>query len=613
MLTIDRDSVALTPLPGVMLGFRADGRLIFMSEDARDFLGLGSDLSSPPTDFVHPEDWPVLSGLIASITRSSASRLGLTLRLRDGASTLYRSFEGSLCSAGGGILGADVIFSGHDITHHIDLTNQYRAVLERMSQPILVHRELRPIYCNPAMVALVDATQPEEILALPNILHLVHPDDMPQALAIAEGRRRGEDMPAQYQLRLVTRSGQPVWVDSQAARIHWQGHPAILLAVNYIGDRKRAEDARRQSERLFARIFQSSPNILCLLEGRGQRIIDVNEAFLNLFACGRSDIIGRSFDEIGIWGTDGQFEAVISTILTEGHCPERELQAVFRSGERRDFMVTGELLSLDGENILMISGRDISESKRQRQEIIAAKEAAELANRAKSEFLANMSHELRTPLNAILGFSDIIANELHGPIGDRRYCEYARDIHESGNHLLSIINDILDLSKIEAGRLEINETLVDFLDVLHSCCRLISPRAKAAEVEVINACPNDLPLFLADERLIKQILLNLLSNAVKFTPEGGIVTVGAECGAEGFAFWVADTGIGMDEKGIELALTSFGQVDSSLSRKQVGSGLGLPLAKAFAERQGGRLEIESALQKGTRVTVVFPPDKVRAA
>ena len=239
-------------------------------------------------------------------------------------------------------------------------------------------------------------------------------------------------------------------------------------------------------------------------------------------------------------------------------------------------------------------------------DLVRAHAAAEAAGRAKSEFLANMSHELRTPLNAIIGFAEVIERETFGPAAPR-YREYASDINGSGRHLLQVINDILDLAKVEAGQMLLHEARLDPALVMQGCVRLIMPRAAKSNVRVYTAFDPHLPVLLADEARLRQIALNLLSNAVKFTKAGGRVTISTGVDQEGgITIAVTDTGIGMTAAEIAIALEPFQQVTSSLSRTNEGTGLGLPLTKTLVELHDGRLDITSTPGRGTTVTVAFP-------
>jgi two-component system cell cycle sensor histidine kinase PleC len=259
------------------------------------------------------------------------------------------------------------------------------------------------------------------------------------------------------------------------------------------------------------------------------------------------------------------------------------------------------IMSRKAENI-------ITKQHEANQELAQAAEAAQAENREKSQFLANVSHELRTPLNAIIGFSEILKNELMATIPEQKYHDYLLDINSSGVHLLSLINDILDYSKAEAGKLELEISEVNANKMIQNCMRLVSPRADAGQVSLVESLPKEALVFNIDSKKFKQIFLNLLSNAVKFTPPGGSVHVTAwrNIKDDMITFEVRDTGIGIAPKDISRAMAPFGQVDNTLKRKYEGTGLGLPLTKKFVELMNGKFNIESELNKGTTITFTLP-------
>jgi len=261
----------------------------------------------------------------------------------------------------------------------------------------------------------------------------------------------------------------------------------------------------------------------------------------------------------------------------------------------------------DGQPCVLAIVQDRTEVKKAERLLLEAKEAAESADRMKSEFLASMSHELRTPLNAILGFSDLISQEALGAVGNERYVEYARDIHESGAILLQLINDILDVARIGAGRMALSEDAFDLGDTIQRARHMVEHLAADRRLDLAVEAPPQPLRMLGDERRVMQILLNLLSNAIKFTSPGGRVAVGCrvEPGGE-IAVSVADNGIGIKPEDVARALEPFVQLDASLSRQQGGSGLGLSIVHSLAEMHGGRVAIDSAPGRGTTVRVVFP-------
>jgi two-component system cell cycle sensor histidine kinase PleC len=243
-----------------------------------------------------------------------------------------------------------------------------------------------------------------------------------------------------------------------------------------------------------------------------------------------------------------------------------------------------------------------------------ARRRAEGANLAKSRFLATMSHELRTPLNAILGFSEVMKGELFGPHGVGAYKEYSNDIHVSGQHLLMLINEILDLSRVEAGRYELKEEPVSLPGVVEDCCRLLSMRAMSRNLTVTEALESDLPRIWADERAVRQVTLNLLTNAIKFTPRGGSIAVKVGWTSNGGQYVsIRDTGPGIPQEEIPVVLSSFGRGSLAQKNAEEGTGLGLPIVKGLIELHGGQFRLTSQPRQGTEVVVIFPPERVMDA
>ncbi len=374
-----------------------------------------------------------------------------------------------------------------------------------------------------------------------------------------------------------------------------------------------------QAEQWLAEAIESSPEAFALYDSEDKLII-CNQRFKDTFFSGIQHKVepGMYFDDL----QKLHFESGLSDI------PEEEIENFWAHRKAHRGQQNGspgrELLT-NGRSYLALEHRtadggiasfyvDITNLRENERNLRHAKEMAESASRGKSEFLANVSHELRTPLNAIIGFSELVRDDLAGPANSEKYKEYVNDIHSSGMHLMELINDILDLSKAEAGLISQEARKTDMREIIDSSIKFIMPRANKAEICVSHEYPDDpnFPKLWIDPKRAKQIMLNLISNAVKFTPDGGHVDVKAKINSErALEICVIDTGIGMSEEDLPKAMEAFGQVDSTLSRKYEGTGLGLPLTKRLIDSNNGTLKIHSVPGEGTVVTICFPKECLR--
>ncbi len=345
------------------------------------------------------------------------------------------------------------------------------------------------------------------------------------------------------------------------------------------------------------------------------RIESFNPVAEAMFGYRAQEMIGRNVRELMTAGDQDRHDGYLRHYRETGEgsiigVGPREITARRKDGSVFAMELAVAEMAIGGQRKFIGSMRDVTERKRADTALIAAKQEAEFASRAKSEFLANTSHELRTPLNAIIGFTDMMAGGYVGELNARQ-TDYVSDIQTSGHALLEIINDILDLTKIESGQVTLAEDIVEVASAVQAAVRMIRERASDGRLRLGTDVPDELPLLRADVRMVKRILLNLLSNAVKFTPAGGEVTLDVSVDEDGaLRFRVRDNGIGIGEEDLRTVMEPFVQVDSTLSRHYRGTGLGLPLVKSMSELHGAGVELESRLGAGTTVTVRFPPERV---
>lgn len=379
---------------------------------------------------------------------------------------------------------------------------------------------------------------------------------------------------------------------------------------------KNSERDLRDSKACYQGLLDLTPDLICVL--KGEVIALINKAGLRMLGAADSeDLVGRLFDEFIHTDFHALLEDGMEAIIEEaGWVP---LKMVKAGGEVIDAELQARPFNQSGDGLVLMVARDTTERRRVAEILLSreeslreAKEHAEIANRAKSEFLAAMSHELRTPLNAVIGFADVMNGEMFGALGCAKYKEYAGNIADSGRRLQDVVTDILDVARIETGKMEFNPERVKVAPIVESCLSMIKERADGAGLKLRRRIRKDLPDILSEPRRFKQIILNLLSNAVKFTPEGGRVGINVIFSerTRQLIVSISDTGIGIKAEDIPKAMALFGQVDSRLARKYEGTGLGLPLTKAFVDLHGGVMKLKSIQGIGTTVTVYIPSDSL---
>lgn len=406
------------------------------------------------------------------------------------------------------------------------------------------------------------------------------------------------------------RDGRRLEVEIDLSATEVGGRRLVIAVARDIGARRRAEEALKAMERCFADFMDHAP-AQSWIKDADLRYVFVNRRHADWIGRPAAEIQGRTDFDLLDEGLATALHATDRAALVGGHAVDFE-QRIGEGADARDclflkFPFSGARGAMIGAMVF-----DLTDRKRIEHALREARDAAEQASRTKTEFLTNVSHELRTPLNSIIGFSRMLIEQVNGPL-DPAYVGYARDILAGGTHLLAVINDILDISKVEAGAYVLDEEAVDLSALSRAVLRMIRPRAERGDVDLVCSCDPDLPAVRGDERVLRQILLNLVANAVKFTPPQGRVEVCVRRDRlGGVTLAVADTGIGMAPEDIAVALTPFGQVDADRDRQFQGTGLGLPLSERFAALHDGRLEIDSTPGLGTTVRVRLPAERLMA-
>lgn len=517
--------------------------------------------------------------------------------------------------------------------------NSHADVLDRLPIAVLVNRGEEPLYANRTLLDLLDFADLADLASKGGVSRLI------KGAARAEGGA----------MVLVDRLGHLLSVDAKLSSISWLGEPATLMAFRHPdggGEIKEmtpeeAEEAELAAEEaelaaefaaeeaeISARVdalrldiearearigemmavLDTATDGVITIDERG-RILSLNKTAEALFGYDQREVTGELFTLLfapeshgpALDYLEGLKGGGVASVMNDG----REIAGRVRQGGRIPLFMTMGQIADGAERRFCAVLRDITAWKKTEGELVEARKAAEKASAQKSDVLAKISHEIRTPLNAIIGFAEVMAEERFGPIANERYKEYLRDIHQSGGYVISLVNDLLDLAKIEAGKLDLDFVSVNLNEIALSAVSLLQPEAQRGRVVLRSGLSPKLPPVVADERSIRQIVINLLSNAVKFTDAGGQVIVSTALGDQGEAILrVRDTGIGMDDSEIALALEPFRQVPTT--RRAGGTGLGLPLTKALVEANRAAMTITSVKKEGTLVEITFPPQRVLA-
>jgi len=488
----------------------------------------------------------------------------------------------------------------------------YRRVVEGSPDAMMVSCDDKIVYANEASARLFGATSETDLVGMSRRqLRIPGEEDAPEMRSSGPGTA-GQRAQIEYQKRRRL-DGSVIDVDVSSVRILWFGEDALLTTMRDVTTRIRAQAALEETERRLAAAVSNFPGAIY------QRLMDAEGNISYPFISrGIKEMIGVEAEEV-VESPELLMEIVPFEVRS------RIREAIEMSArEMTPFEIEAPVFSSTGHQVWLRSVarprpypnggviwdgvfQDITERTLARQALQAAKDEAEAANRAKSYFLANVSHELRTPLNVVIGYSEVLRDEIFGPMNHEKYHEYSKDIHASGTHLLELIEDILDLSKIETGNIVVDEKEINVGNMMEETMRIAAPAIQKGNFDLTVQIAPEFPILQADEIRLRQVLLNLLSNSFKFTPEGGRICVKVDINDDGEPeFSVSDTGIGIAPEDIQHVLAPFGRVEQPTIDNARGTGLGLPLSKSLVEMHGGTFRLSSTFGSGTEVMFTLP-------
>ncbi len=492
---------------------------------------------------------------------------------------------------------------------------EYRAIINAVNDIIFeLNSDGDILFLNRAW-RKVTGFEPEQSLNR-NLFGLLHPQDQEEQRQYFREMIAG----ARHGYRIITRlaaaDGTHRAVELAISMIRHDDNKdtRVVGTITDVEERRRVERALSEAERKYRTIVENAAGGFYQMTREGT-FISANPAMARILGYEGADKLLQNVGNAheALYPNGKERARFLRDLEEKGSVRDFESQVLTAKGDLIWINENAHTVRSDSGDLLYYEGsiENITQRKKAESRLKEAMLQSDLANRAKSEFLANMSHELRTPLNAIIGFSELIKNETFGPIGQRQYWEYARDIHESGRQLLSIINDILDISRIEAGERQLNENIINTAGMVKYCVNFLQARIGAARLQLHNLVGDNTPQVVGEELAIKQVFLNLLTNAIKFTPADGHVTISSETDAEGrLRLSITDTGIGLSEGELERIMVPLSQADGSFNRNYSGAGLGLALVHSLMSLHGGAFELFSQKGIGTTATIVFPPRRV---
>ncbi|WP_158599215.1 PAS domain S-box protein [Methanohalophilus sp. RSK] len=485
----------------------------------------------------------------------------------------------------------------------------YRAVTENSHDAIFIQKDNKLLFVNDTVCKLVGYTK-DELYEMSD-WDLIHPDDRERLQNYALRRASGKDVPSTYEVKVFTKSGDTLYVEFAMTSINYKGEYAALCSARDVTERKKMEEEIKDKLNQIELINANVPNVIWKSD------IDKNGNFINTYISEAVDKLlalppntinnqwDKYFSYIKPQYMDGVMDAFTQAIARPGETISREYEVKKADGTDAWFYSSGKVFNHNGRLQVYGNTIDITERKKVEKALIQSKVLAEEASKTKSEFLANMSHELRTPLNSIIGFSQVLSDEKFGDLNERQ-SKYIFNVLKGGNHLLELINNILDISKLESGNMDYMPEVLNVPDTIEDTIVLVQPMAEKKSINLEHTLEPENLEINADRMKFKEIMYNLLSNAIKFTPQKGEVKVNLKVIDDQIHVSVSDNGTGIPKEKHEEIFDPFRQADSSSTRTYGGTGLGLALVKKYVEMHGGDIWLDSEVGKGSTFTFTIP-------